>query len=693
MDDAINHVQTPSQPFNIITANRRNGKPRSCEPCRKIKTRCDHRIPTCGRCQSRGISPECFYHPAPLTRNSSGLGRAADKTHARNRDNGGAQSIGAANSGPLHSSSRLSITAVNSSNGDVDLQTTDQSSPGHRKDKADGVIDEIQLADVFSCLPDLDLISALIHRWYQASQMCLVPLHFLDEALVSLKAAARDNSLEAKDLASNMFSASSRSLEILSGVEADNFHKQFTMSNLRLEIVGLLLTIAGLAASKLPASDTLFLTHTLSKVERVSLATDMLSVSDTLIDLCTRNFQPNDILIWLRSENLALAMSLRGNSNHRIWHISGQFFNDLLFLNFHRELGDDSGAPVFLDELRSQFFAAAFRVDKDLSATFAKPPRLPQHYCSKKMPLHLRHGDLVASSEALETTISLLHDDGWSVQPQFHPVTWLRARYIFSLFREEVLHIELGPVSPNTEDALRNIVDRVHSAWNAFPNYLHYVPSCWDTYASSYICFMLLVIYLEYLDLLFHTEKLIYSFTTRDDSALIAAASLLFTTTASSSRHISRTSGSHSDSVWSLLRYGLPSAIVLAMTLKKNAGLAQGVSSTSWADLYRQLSVLASNLEGIVESNDANSALYKGKHNCQFLLKTLDEALEARMNPPAKPTGAVTTPMATSDAGFNLSPTAGLVDLNGLDEGILGDFMSEINWADLTPSNMSEFGL
>ncbi|KAI0975670.1 hypothetical protein F4678DRAFT_276977 [Xylaria arbuscula] len=682
MDDAVNHVQTPTQPFNIITANRRNGKPRSCEPCRKIKTRCDHRIPTCGRCQARGISHECYYHPAPLTR-----------AHARNKDSGSGQSIGTANSVPHHSSHRLSITTVNSPNNDVERQTTDQPSPVRRKGKADGAIDEIQLTDVFSCLPDLDLISALIHRWYQASQMCLVPLHFLDEALVSLKAAANDISFEANDLASNMFSASFKSLEVLSSIEAVDFHKQFTMSNLRLEIVGLLLTIAGLAASKLPASDTLFLTHTLSKVERVSFATDMLSASDTLIDLCNRNFQPNDILIWLRSENLALAMSLRGNSNHRIWHISGQFFNDLLFLNFHRELGDDSDAPVFLNELRSQFFAAAFRVDKDLSATFAKPPRLPQHYCIRKIPLHLRHGDLVASSQTLQDAISLLHNDGWSVQPQFHPVTWLRARYIFSLFREEVLHIELGPGSPNAEDSLRNVVDRVHSAWNAFPNYLHYNPSCWDTYASSYICFMLLVIYLEYLDLLFHTEKLIYSFTTRDDSALISAASVLFTTTASSSRHISRTSGSHSDSVWSLLRYGLPSAIVLTMALKKNAGLAQGVSSTSWADLYRQLSVLASNLEGIVESNDANSALYKGKYNCQFLLKTLDEALEARMNPPANPIGTATTPIATIDADFNASSTAGLVDLNGLDEGILGDFMSEINWAELTPSNMNEFRL
>ena len=49
-------------------SNRRNGKPASCEPCRKNKTKCDHTIPTCNRCHQRGITDKCFYHPAPLTK-------------------------------------------------------------------------------------------------------------------------------------------------------------------------------------------------------------------------------------------------------------------------------------------------------------------------------------------------------------------------------------------------------------------------------------------------------------------------------------------------------------------------------------------------------------------------------------------------------------------------------------------------
>lgn len=32
----------------------------------KSKYRCDHVKPICGRCQSRGISTRCIYHPAPM---------------------------------------------------------------------------------------------------------------------------------------------------------------------------------------------------------------------------------------------------------------------------------------------------------------------------------------------------------------------------------------------------------------------------------------------------------------------------------------------------------------------------------------------------------------------------------------------------------------------------------------------------
>ncbi|KAF2834548.1 hypothetical protein M501DRAFT_1009108 [Patellaria atrata CBS 101060] len=50
------------------SSHRRNGKLQSCEPCRKGKIRCDHVLPTCGRCARRRKFQQCVYHPAPMTR-------------------------------------------------------------------------------------------------------------------------------------------------------------------------------------------------------------------------------------------------------------------------------------------------------------------------------------------------------------------------------------------------------------------------------------------------------------------------------------------------------------------------------------------------------------------------------------------------------------------------------------------------
>lgn len=63
------------------TSRRRNGKPASCEPCRKDKVRCDHAHPVCSRCLWRGSTSRCFY-PAPLTRATRRGWGSIEKEHA-----------------------------------------------------------------------------------------------------------------------------------------------------------------------------------------------------------------------------------------------------------------------------------------------------------------------------------------------------------------------------------------------------------------------------------------------------------------------------------------------------------------------------------------------------------------------------------------------------------------------------------
>lgn len=59
------------QSRRMNTSYRRNGKLQACEPCRKGKMKCDHMMPTCGRCARRNRPEQCYYHEAPLTKSYS----------------------------------------------------------------------------------------------------------------------------------------------------------------------------------------------------------------------------------------------------------------------------------------------------------------------------------------------------------------------------------------------------------------------------------------------------------------------------------------------------------------------------------------------------------------------------------------------------------------------------------------------
>lgn len=67
---------------------RRNGTRSSCEPCRKAKVKCDHRSPFCQRCEARGISASCVYHPAPLTRSPAPGARRTHKLSTQQNQTG-----------------------------------------------------------------------------------------------------------------------------------------------------------------------------------------------------------------------------------------------------------------------------------------------------------------------------------------------------------------------------------------------------------------------------------------------------------------------------------------------------------------------------------------------------------------------------------------------------------------------------
>ncbi|KAF7533809.1 hypothetical protein G7054_g6761 [Neopestalotiopsis clavispora] len=564
-------------------------------------------------------------------------------------------------------------------------------------------IDELVLTNVLTKLADLDLITTLIRRWKQITQMCLVPLTFLEEILISLKESTSGSNkvrVEVGNFASQVLSATSQPFMVPTTTEAADFHRLFTGSNMRVEGIGLISSVSGLAAMKLPASDEMFADCLSSKAERKNFATNMLSVSNTCIELASKCCDTNDFMVWLRVENLTLTMYLEGSASYHTWHRSGQLFNDLLSLKVYRELEVVSAKPLFLEEIRRRFFASAYRTDKSLSSLLERPPRLLHYYCNRKLPLHLNDEQLMAPEQTLQKAIDSLQEDGWNAQPHFCPTAWLRARYMLSTFREEILNVQLGPGDANKTAALRNISRRIPDAWTQLPPYMRYDASCWDTNPSSNICFMLAVVNLEYLDLRFNVEKLLYIFASQenlnsDNSALLEAATSLLTTAMSSSRQLSRNSGAYTDYVWNLSSYGLPSATVLALMLKGTAELGHNlVHPKPWSELFRQLSALASDLEAIAESDNDNHPHFR--QGSKVLLDTLDEALNARMTTPAVQAAGRTlhlsSPPLHTNSGFPRASNSGDIDTMALDEEAIAEVVNYISASDILSLDLNSFG-
>jgi hypothetical protein len=580
---------------------------RSCEPCRKIKMRCDHHVPPCGRCQSRGISHQCYYHPAPLTRRLEQDNNASNGNHSLalpspvdalpdlitdGRTQEHACNITWSHQIPAPRTLDFSKSTTDLMSAATPSILSPESNPTPSCSGYVGTLAmecETQVSEILSCLKQFEMISVLVQRWYDFSEMCLLPSAFIIEALSCTKLLAQRLSHHDVQSVADVLRATLRPLETAADHLASDFLKLFIGPNLRLEIIGVLFATAGLAALKLPYSDPVLVRHFSKKAEHKTFAAKMLSASDTCLVFCDSWLIANDITIWLRSENLALTSHVYGKtSKHRIqrsfhfrllthlvqgqrvWHRSDALFSNLFALDIHKQpaVGLEK-VPLFLGEIRSRFFATAYRIDKALATAYEQQPRLPQSFCQLRLPLHIPNDLLAGPEKTLQDAIDALGEDGWSSQGGLHPATWLRARSVFSALREQFLLVKLGPVdqyrditlwypSPlyyyrdaKADEVIRSTLQSVHDAWNQLPSYVRYESSCWDADTSSNVCFMLLVVYLEYLDIVFLIEETLY---TNDDSRLLKAAGTLLCTAVSSSRHMSRTAGNYTDYVWMVSR-------------------------------------------------------------------------------------------------------------------------------------------
>ncbi|PYI16139.1 hypothetical protein BO99DRAFT_466555 [Aspergillus violaceofuscus CBS 115571] len=641
---------------------RRNGKFASCEPCRKDKVRCDHGIPVCSRCIQRDTATRCFYHPAPLTRKSE---RKDDQHEAR--------TDAIAVEGPDREPSPCKVSACNPAietplpagylgptsflDAFAETRDTDKQPPMPTQTEAAEALPAYwahKVAEILRWLKDLPIIEHLVHEYYRLSQSAAIPAPFILNALASF--------LGDTTSATSVIHNTSKRLTIPPTTEGSGFHELFTGRQLRLEIIAIIGAIAGKASC-------FALAH--SKVSghfgpdyQARFPRRMMTMCDTVLQVCRLLTPTNDLIVWLQHESLLLSGLLHGDTSSTTWHRLGELSTTLFELGLHRESND---LPIFLAEARRRIFAAAYQLDKTVATFLGRPPRISIRHSDCKPPLDLADEILTADSAHLQLITRTLDDSGWNLQepPVFQRASWIRVRFELGTLREEILELSLRPPSADTAAQLRDISLRSEQTWSSLPKHLRTPATAWrepDTLSVS-ARLMLTVAHLTHL----YDDFLVQRLLLREDNQaqgplLKVSAQILSTVLTLGTYGEAATVDLRRDFILAILLYGFPSASVLVKALQTQSRTGQPLPyAGSRAALIRDLSVFLSHLESITKTDKVHGLLCE--RTSRVLLQILDEVLESG------PSSAPFAPSELGDLSDLVSDDLGL--LAGRD-GLLG---------------------
>jgi hypothetical protein len=311
---------------NRSSSRRRNGMPASCEPCRRDKVKCDHKLPICTRCQRRRTANGCFYHPAPLTRRRilspspsaerhpeiSGLVEVLNTPSSIEQQH---QSPEIPSSLPLGylgpTSFAAEFVANRGSSEGFGTESSITKLEGSNRVKPYWFK---KISEVLMLLEDFSFIEKRVSDFYNLSPAAVIPAPFVQNAFPSTRKLCKEYIPgRVTRLASEIIDNTSRAFQIPSSTQGCDFHKLYTGVNCRLEILGIMISQAGRSTQYGMGFGAFTLCR--EAQTRTQFAQRMYSASDTILQVCKMLTPTNDLLLWLVYENMALTDMIQGASS------------------------------------------------------------------------------------------------------------------------------------------------------------------------------------------------------------------------------------------------------------------------------------------------------------------------------------------------------------------------------------------
>jgi hypothetical protein len=326
------------------SASRKNGKQASCEPCRRGKVRCDHRMPVCDRCRRRNIDSECWYHPAPLTRPSkrmrifpmddtevdsteasvqaptvaTPLPHHNDSLDADVRDNHHTNHLISVSASSATSPATLPLLSLQSLD---DSNTQNVLSTAMYDDRGSETLQEdlLSITYILDQLHHCGTIRKLLVEFYRMGQVAIVPDHLVLPVIADLErihedilhqratTSVTDSRVAISTMAHKILRATVSRSTITSSTTLPEFLSFYSGSNLRVESIGLIFTVAARASrlGLVPESET---SHDFLQTMFQGSARCLRLARELAMEM-------NDVIVWLSYENLRITTSIQGYSS------------------------------------------------------------------------------------------------------------------------------------------------------------------------------------------------------------------------------------------------------------------------------------------------------------------------------------------------------------------------------------------
>ncbi|KAL7944055.1 fungal-specific transcription factor domain-containing protein [Trichoderma barbatum] len=626
---------------------RKNGRPQACEPCRRRKVACDHRMPTCSRCRRGGVSDKCVYlaqlgqpnHHMNYSRSAAApsLRPQAASSHP--------DSVSVpVNRTPQANLSDCNVGYLGATSFSAFYEEAQKSLPVTEKYESESdTMLPLKTVEVFPRLDELAL-SALQQIPDKASSKLLARLYWsfyagwntlsgrwLNDSLWEAFGTTLDRETRDEEQLRRMSFRLCQSGAVPLGESHNDPQKwfdEFSGHNLRWESLGLLFIFWAGGARRLPektaiSSDCEVLqnTHASHLVKQYKMA------AWKCIELSRDAANSNVLLAFLVLGHCFLESNETGDAGMQYWRTHGDLMALTTYLGLHVSPNANPKDFSVTTQVKRQLFSAIFTHDKAAATFTGRPAFLSRRFSSTPLPLDMSEELLLSSPPPADYRDCRVDENGWSTDGKIYLTTTLRARAMLSYVRDEILEIALQSMDYGGKTALVNLKRREMQIVAEFPPCILYQPGdLTDPDVSGKDLFAKLLIWLEHLQNLFFIERLLSKEDSEEAGSRLFEISLEMVTLA----HLFWTHQNRLRTVedcveWTTASFAAPAGGILCMELLR--GKAHGTMSAvaTKVMIVEKLGMLAAFLDWVTPSSPNADICFGIK---KVVRRVLEQALE-----------------------------------------------------------------